>query len=424
MGKPYIIKQGECLASIAADFGFRRWQTIYDHADNEELRNTRPNPNIMFPGDTIIIPDKRPRKEKLAVNAKHKITLETSKWRLKLALRDTDGEPVAEEEFTLRGPRLPLIEGKTDSEGVIDIIINPQSSQAVLSIRGNRLDLAIGGLDPASRIEGIQARLNNLGYPAGPVDGVSGRRTRAALRAYQEGRPELTASGELDDDTRRSLLEEHENDDELCPLETDASEGAFSCDPDGEDLYESPRSEPSEDEAAAADDRPWSNDRFCSAEGSSLYFDNCELSWIDEDGSILESWPAISGAEGFQSPEYQNIEDKGPIPEGLWRVAIARYQEIPDHDWIEMVAAELGLTAWPGGESSWGRHRVWLEPADSTTETYQRSGFSIHGGDTPGSSGCIDLTSHIGKFAEKLVDHDSDLLLIVDYSQQRAPTTE
>lgn len=59
------------------------------------------------------------------------------------------------------------------------------------------------------------------------------------------------------------------------------------------------------------------------------------------------------------------------------------------------LASELGRMAWPGGESSWGKSGVWLIPIE-VTEIHGRSDFSIHGGDTPDSAGCIDHTSDIG----------------------------
>ena len=123
----------------------------------------------------------------------------------------------------------------------------------------------------------------------------------------------------------------------------------------------------------------------------------------------------------FQTPEYQNVEDEGPIPSGRWIAKISEYQKMPDRGWVEKIAAELSRTAWPGGESSWGRHRVWLHPLDSSTHTFGRSGFSIHGGDSPGSAGCIDLTTHIDDFAKRFVEYDTDLVVHVDYSCDLSP---
>lgn len=44
-------------------------------------------------------------------------------------------------------------------------------------------DRAGGGYDPT--VATIQARLNTLGYDAGPVDGIAGDHTQTAIRAYQ-----------------------------------------------------------------------------------------------------------------------------------------------------------------------------------------------------------------------------------------------
>ncbi|NZA02004.1 peptidoglycan-binding protein [Ottowia beijingensis] len=49
-----------------------------------------------------------------------------------------------------------------------------------------------------------QTRLNGMGYDAGPADGVVGRRTAAALRAFQRDHG-LPDSGRLDEATRQAL---------------------------------------------------------------------------------------------------------------------------------------------------------------------------------------------------------------------------
>lgn len=145
----------------------------------------------------------------------------------------------------------------------------------------------------------------------------------------------------------------------------------------------------------------------------SLLFDGKYLYWM-RNGQGYHKWPAVSGRTGYQTKISQAIKDKGPIPEGIWNVRHRRYQVMPSRSWIQKVLAELGRTTWPGGESSWGRQRVWLEPSKKT-QTYGRSGFSIHGGDTPGSAGCIDLVSKMPDFAAAFVAHPYDLRLTVKY---------
>ena len=55
------------------------------------------------------------------------------------------------------------------------------------------------------RIGQAQERLQTLGFPPGPIDGVLGPRTKAALRQYQT-QHNLPVTGGLDDATRTSLV--------------------------------------------------------------------------------------------------------------------------------------------------------------------------------------------------------------------------
>jgi len=48
------------------------------------------------------------------------------------------------------------------------------------------------------RVQVMQKLLNRMGYNAGPVDGVAGRKTRAAIRLYQEG-ADLPVTGNITD---------------------------------------------------------------------------------------------------------------------------------------------------------------------------------------------------------------------------------
>src|SRR5262245_39619811 len=61
-------------------------------------------------------------------------------------------------------------------------------------------------LSPTSDITAAQQRLKDRGYYAGPVDGVIGPRTAAALRAYQRDHG-LKATGQVDSPTASALNE-------------------------------------------------------------------------------------------------------------------------------------------------------------------------------------------------------------------------
>ena len=56
----------------------------------------------------------------------------------------------------------------------------------------------------SEEIRTVQKSLNDKGYDAGPVDGVLGTRTRAAIRQYQASE-KLTVNGRLDAETAGKL---------------------------------------------------------------------------------------------------------------------------------------------------------------------------------------------------------------------------
>ncbi|WP_105102097.1 L,D-transpeptidase [Microbulbifer pacificus] len=153
--------------------------------------------------------------------------------------------------------------------------------------------------------------------------------------------------------------------------------------------------------------------RVNAQKAQSLSFNGKSLQWLDANGKVVNEWAAVSGREGYQSGEFQGQEDKGPIPEGIWAVRQERLQVRDQSAWQEFKGM-FGLGTWPGGHNSWGDYRVWLEPLGNTN-TYDRSGFSIHGGVIPGSAGCIDLCGLMPSFVQKFQSYGQDMILTVKY---------
>ena len=54
----YLVVAGDNLSRIAAHHGIRYWQNIYLASQNENFRNTRTNPDSVYPGDRIYIPER------------------------------------------------------------------------------------------------------------------------------------------------------------------------------------------------------------------------------------------------------------------------------------------------------------------------------------------------------------------------------
>lgn len=61
MPKTHTVAQGETLTRIAKKHKFASWKTLYESPDNADFRALRKDPNIIYPGDQLIIPDKEPR---------------------------------------------------------------------------------------------------------------------------------------------------------------------------------------------------------------------------------------------------------------------------------------------------------------------------------------------------------------------------
>jgi hypothetical protein len=77
--RTYIVKAGDSLWSIARHHGFLDWRTLYEDPANEKLRELRPNPALILPGDQLVMPDKKPKQHKIQTGQKKQITLGSRK---------------------------------------------------------------------------------------------------------------------------------------------------------------------------------------------------------------------------------------------------------------------------------------------------------------------------------------------------------
>jgi len=181
------------------------WQTLWNHSDNAELKSKRKNPNILYPGDVVMIPDKSTKEESCATEATHKFKKKAVPAKLIVKIRRF-GEAVKNVKYELEidGKNLS---GTTTSEGVIEHEIVPDAHLGLLRLEdGEQLILELGALDPVTEVSGVQARLYNLGFECGPIDGILGPLTRGALAAFQESY-ELKATQEMDQATQDKLKE-------------------------------------------------------------------------------------------------------------------------------------------------------------------------------------------------------------------------
>lgn len=205
----YEVRPGDCLSSIAYRHGLT-WQRIWNHPANAELKRVRGNPNILYPGDRLHVPEKESKFHWGASDRKHTFVRKGVPEKFNLTLR-REGKPVAGAPYTLHvGARTHR--GTTDAQGRVQVPIVPDAESARLILGQGAAtqvyEFRLGHVDPVTEISGVQARLRNLGYDCGAVDGLTSEATTEALRAFQEA-VGLQATGEIDDATRAALMREH-----------------------------------------------------------------------------------------------------------------------------------------------------------------------------------------------------------------------
>ena len=108
-----------------------------------------------------------------------------------------------------------LTEGTIDTNGNLQIPNAHLASSGLLEVwcfgdeeEPFKWSLELDTLIAADSIEGLQSRLNNLGYKAGPVDGIIGKQTKAAIRNFQQTH-NLTVDGQAGPQMAKKLESIH-----------------------------------------------------------------------------------------------------------------------------------------------------------------------------------------------------------------------
>ncbi|SDL07740.1 hypothetical protein SAMN05660337_2000 [Maridesulfovibrio ferrireducens] len=113
------------------------------------------------------------------------------------------------------------------------------------------------------------------------------------------------------------------------------------------------------------------------------YHGNGTMEVYSEDGP-RDTYEYTSGRPGKKD---QTKKDEGPIPSGEY--------EFDPKETSEVEGAHYLARRLLRGD--WGHGRIPLHPSNKT-QTHGRDGFFIHGGDTKGSAGCIDIGDKDRKF--------------------------
>ncbi|MBN1766859.1 MAG: LysM peptidoglycan-binding domain-containing protein [Sedimentisphaerales bacterium] len=201
MPTQHTVKQGECITSIADKYGLF-WETVWNHAENAELKQQRQDPNILQPGDVIHIPDKEVKEEDCATEQKHRFRKKGIPAKLKVRIM-ADNEPLPDKPYSLYIDDRLVCEGTTDGDGFIEASIPPNAREGEIRVGegDNRLifPVSLGTVNPIDTDEGVAGRLHDLGYPADED-------IQAAIQGFQQDN-DLEPTGEMNDETRDKLRE-------------------------------------------------------------------------------------------------------------------------------------------------------------------------------------------------------------------------
>jgi N-acetylmuramoyl-L-alanine amidase len=188
MPREHVVEHGECLSSIASRFGVSDWQDIYNASENADFKKKRPDPNVIFPGDKVIIPDFKPASSQNA-DGGTTVVIKLPERKVQVKLLGAGGKALADVECTLEFGETKLPPAKTDGGGIVKFAIPSDVTTALLRAPGRCWELGLCQLNPMTDVgddvSGIQARLNNLGFGGGIVSGVLDAPTKAAIRDFE-----------------------------------------------------------------------------------------------------------------------------------------------------------------------------------------------------------------------------------------------
>src|SRR5579864_5909977 len=124
----HTVQQCEHITRIARKYGFRDYHTVWDDPANADLKKERPSPNVLFPGDSLFIPDKQEKTVERPTGALHTFQVAGRRLQLRIVLQDYDNLPLANQACVLE------VEGEahnlqSDGNGLIETDI-PADAEA------------------------------------------------------------------------------------------------------------------------------------------------------------------------------------------------------------------------------------------------------------------------------------------------------
>lgn len=209
----HSVKQGDTVLALAKKHGFPSADAILADGGNASLKESRKDPGILQPGDTVVIPTRAMLQEACAIDSTHKFKVTRPKAWVRVAVKDADGVALKGKKFQLTIEALQ-VNGTVPDDGIIEqkVPVDAKSGRLTvfLSDKPNDVEiwnLQLGWMDPLDSISGVQSRLTNLGFDCnddGTPTGVLDEGTIAAIKAFQ-ARIGTEETGAIDDTLKQKL---------------------------------------------------------------------------------------------------------------------------------------------------------------------------------------------------------------------------
>jgi N-acetylmuramoyl-L-alanine amidase len=219
MAGHYVVKQGDHLSGIAEQNGFTDYKIIWNHPENADLREKRKNPNVLFPGDRLFIPDKEIQEFSRSTDQLHVFVLKTTPLKLRIKLHRFYSKPIANTpcDLLISGDLLHLT---SDATGIVEQTISKTVQDATLrvhqqiTVKGRSvpddfdIPIKIGHLNPERELSGQVARLSNLGYYRSELVPIDDAEFVSAVEEFQCDHG-LAVDGDCGPATQAKLKEVH-----------------------------------------------------------------------------------------------------------------------------------------------------------------------------------------------------------------------
>jgi N-acetylmuramoyl-L-alanine amidase len=197
----YTVQQGDCVSSIADRYGLL-WTTVWNHPSNSQLRQLRKDPNVLYPGDELFVPDLDVKQVDRPTDQRHTFVKKGVPAKLKIRLLDQD-QPRAGVAYQLEIDGA-LKSGVTDSGGYIDQPLPPGAQHGKLTVGDGPTrdvhEIQFGSLDPFDTETGVRGRLVSLGFGGDDI--------KAAIEAFQK-KEGIPITGEADAATQSHLKDKY-----------------------------------------------------------------------------------------------------------------------------------------------------------------------------------------------------------------------